>query len=82
MGAGKGCVAGAEGKGSFRLQVVTPYQPHRCLFTLPGSLVLLGMILSQPNADLGRQLHLSQLEGCWTVDITESALILYMVLFL
>lgn len=43
---------------------MTSYQPYSCLSTLPGSLVLAGMIFSQPNADLVRQLHLSQLEGC------------------
>lgn len=56
VGAGEGAVAGAEGKGGFRLQVVTPCQPCSCLSTLPGSLVLPGMIFSQTNADLVRQL--------------------------
>lgn len=76
VGTGEGCVVGAEGKGSFRLQVVTSYQPYSCLSILPGSLVPPAVIFSQPNAELVRQLHLIQLEGCWRADTSGSTLIL------
>ena len=43
--------------------MVTSYQPYSCLSIVPGFLVLPGMMISQPNADLVRQLCLSQLES-------------------
>lgn len=48
---------------------MTSYQTYNCLSILPGSSVLPGIILSQPNADLVRQLFLSQLEGCWSTHL-------------